>query len=271
MASSGVAYPGPLAAWQHAFPLAAAAAAAAAAVSTAAAPAIFSAGRLPEPVRCCCALRSRAATCRSGELASAAASGSRTAAGPGVGREWGDGEAKLLTHSPRPRTTRTGQEGEDDTAWCGGVGRGCGFCEASRRWQARLIIAFPAETWRHEVCRLRAAIRAEEAEHADRGGGREPGPHGVAGARCRGIWTIMRAGGIQPASAWAWPRLGRTRTDGRTTHAARTGNGTESEAGGNDTPRDATPCAMCWHNTSTQPLASTASSSPPPFHCPVLA
>lgn len=87
---------------------------------------------------------------------------------------------------------------------------------------AGLIIAFPAETWRHEVCRLRAAIRAEEAEHADRGGGREHGPHGVAGARCRGIWTIMRAGGIQPASAWAWPRLGRTRTDGRTTHARET-------------------------------------------------
>lgn len=128
---------------------------------------------------------------------------------------------------------------------------------------AGLIIAFPAETWRHEVCRLRAAIRAEEAEHADRGGGREHGPHGVAGARCRGIWTIMRAGGIQPASAWAWPRLGRTREDD-----ARTGNGTESEAGGNDTPRDGTPCAMCWHNTSTRPLASTASSSPTPFHCP---
>ena len=74
------------------------------------------------------------------------------------------------------------------------------------------------------------------------GGVREPGPHGVAGARCRRIWTIMRAGGIQPAwPAAGQPEDGRTQGKRRATPARKTRPVIP--------PRDAG--AMCWHNTST--------------------
>ena len=90
MASSGVAYPGPFAAWQHAPPLAAAGAG----TSTAAPPVIFS---LP------CALRSRAnhlqRTKRTQPFRSDLLDqdlGHRSAG------DEEDAEAKLLTHSPEP-------------------------------------------------------------------------------------------------------------------------------------------------------------------------
>jgi hypothetical protein len=90
MASSGVAYPGPFAAWQQAPPLAAAGAG----TSTSTAPAIFSSP---------CALRSRTnhqqKTKRPQPFRSALVDRDRTHRSTG---DEEDGEAKLLTHSPEP-------------------------------------------------------------------------------------------------------------------------------------------------------------------------